>query len=104
MQDVVETPETTQGTLVTSAHTESELAPSPSSPGALRPSQSVRGVLGLSFSTEEGQRHVLKSDLPQKWRVNHSPAMKREPEHALSSRRRLKEAPCKQQVFTKSKN
>ena len=55
MQDVVKTPESTQGSLVPPAQTQSELAHLPSSPGALRHFQSLRGILGLSPSREEGQ-------------------------------------------------
>ena len=52
---------------------------------------------------EEHQRHVLKSDLPQKGRLNHSPAMKSDPEHSHSSRG-LKDALSKQRVSRKSRS
>ena len=100
---VIETPESSKGTLVPSAHTQSELEPSASSPGVLRPSPSVRWPLGLSPSMEEHQRHVLKSALPQKGRLNHSPVMKSDPEHSHSSRG-LKDALSKQRVSRKSRS
>ncbi|XP_038956234.2 mucin-17-like [Rattus norvegicus] len=100
-QDVVENSEFTQGTLVPSAHVKIDIAPSTSSPVVPRHYQSVRGTRGLSTSTEKGQRRLLNSIVPQKRRLKYSAAMTRDPEHSCS-RRRLKDAPSKQRVFTMS--
>ena len=72
---VIETPESSKGTLVPSAHTQSELEPSASSPGSLRPSQSFKGRLRVDTipvntlnSKEEGPQHpskFRKFELPQ---------------------------------------
>lgn len=63
------------------------------------PSQSVKGELGLSTSTEKSQRRVLKPVLPPKLRFKRS-AMQRDPEPSHSSRRRSRDVLSEQGDFT----
>lgn len=97
-QEVLATPESAQGILGPSEHTQRSLGPLPSSLGVLSSSISVEGTPGLSTSREKSKRPILS----HKQRFKSNPAMKRDPGPSLCRKRRLRDPPSKQGNFTVS--